>query len=92
MRCREAFAASRPVTTGQENSFVYRNQIFTDVMCGSNRENFKTLEKDYKDRRICFPGTITAWAGLQDIITEIQSKCGLSKASQVTTTLGMVRV
>jgi hypothetical protein len=49
---------------------AYPNQIFTVVIWGSNRSKFKTPEEDYKDKRVCVSGKITAYDGLPEIIAE----------------------
>jgi len=38
----------------------YPNQIFTVVIWGTNRSKFKTPEEDYKDKKVCVTGRITA--------------------------------
>jgi hypothetical protein len=48
----------------------YPNQIFTVVIWGSNRSKFKTPEEDYKDKKICVTGKITAYDGLPEIIAD----------------------
>jgi hypothetical protein len=48
----------------------YPNQIFTVVIWGNNRSKFKTPEEDYKDRKICVTGKITAYDGLPEIIAD----------------------
>jgi hypothetical protein len=48
----------------------YPNQIFTVVIWGNNRSKFKTPEEDYKDKRICVTGKITAYDGLPEIIAD----------------------
>jgi DNA/RNA endonuclease YhcR with UshA esterase domain len=48
----------------------YPNQIFTVVIWGSNRGRFKTPEEDYKDKKICVTGKITAYDGLPEIIAD----------------------
>jgi hypothetical protein len=48
----------------------YPNQIFTVLIWGSNRSKFGTPEADYKDKRICVTGKITAYAGLPEIIAD----------------------
>jgi hypothetical protein len=48
----------------------YPNQIFTVVIWGSNRTKFKTPEEDYKDKKICVTGKITAYDGLPEIIAD----------------------
>lgn len=48
----------------------YPNQIFTVVIWGSNRSKFKTPEEDYKDKKVCVTGKITAYDGLPEIIAD----------------------
>ena len=48
----------------------YPNQIFTVVIWGSNRSKFKTPEEDYKGKKICVTGKITAYDGLPEIIAD----------------------
>jgi hypothetical protein len=48
----------------------YPNQIFTVVVWGNNRSKFGTPENDYKGKRICISGKITAYAGLPEIVAE----------------------
>jgi DNA/RNA endonuclease YhcR with UshA esterase domain len=48
----------------------YPNQIFTVVIWGSNRNKFKTPEEDYKGKKICVTGKITAYDGLPEIIAD----------------------
>jgi DNA/RNA endonuclease YhcR with UshA esterase domain len=48
----------------------YPNQVFTVVIWGSNRSKFKTPEDDYKDKKICVTGKITAYDGLPEIIAD----------------------
>jgi hypothetical protein len=48
----------------------YPNHIFTVVIWGSNRGKFKTPEEDYKDKKICVTGKITAYDGLPEIIAD----------------------
>jgi DNA/RNA endonuclease YhcR with UshA esterase domain len=48
----------------------YPNLIFTVVIWGSNRSKFKTPEGDYKDKKICVTGKITAYDGLPEIIAD----------------------
>jgi hypothetical protein len=40
------------------------------VIWGSNRSKFKIPEEDYKDRKICVTGKITAYDGLPEIIVD----------------------
>ena len=48
----------------------YPNQIFIVVIWGSKRSEFKTPEEDYKDKKICVTGKITAYDGLPEIIAD----------------------
>ncbi len=48
----------------------YPNQVFTIVIWGSNRSKFGTPENDYKGKRVCISGKITAYAGLPEIVAE----------------------
>jgi hypothetical protein len=48
----------------------YPNQIFTVVIRGSNRSKFKIPEEDYKDKKICVTGKISAYDGLPEIIAD----------------------
>lgn len=48
----------------------YPNQIFTVVIWGNNRSKFKTPEEDYKDKKMCVTGRITAYDGLPEIIAD----------------------
>jgi hypothetical protein len=40
------------------------------VIWGNNRSKFKTPEADYKDKKICVTGKITAYDGLPEIIAD----------------------
>jgi len=46
----------------------YPNQVFTVVIWGSNRSKFKAPEEDYKDKKVCVTGKITAYDGLPEIV------------------------
>ena len=46
----------------------YPNQIFTVVIWGENRAKFGKPEEDYKGKRICVSGKITAYAGKPEIV------------------------
>jgi hypothetical protein len=48
----------------------YPNQVFTIVIWGSNRSKFGTPENDYKGKRICVIGKISAYAGLPEIVAD----------------------
>jgi hypothetical protein len=48
----------------------YPNQVFTVVIWGSNRSKFGMPEDDYKSKRICVSGKITAYAGLPEIVVD----------------------
>ena len=47
----------------------YPDQIFTVMVWGSNRKNFKFKPEDfYKDKEICVEGKIKAYKGVSEII------------------------
>ena len=46
----------------------YPNQIFTVVIWGENRTKFGKPEEDYKGKRVCVTGKITAYAGKPEIV------------------------
>jgi micrococcal nuclease len=48
----------------------YPNQIFTVVIWGSNRSKFKTPEEDYKDKKVCVTGKISAYDGVPEIVAD----------------------
>jgi DNA/RNA endonuclease YhcR with UshA esterase domain len=48
----------------------YPSQIFTVVIWGNNRSKFGTPENDFKGKRICVTGKITAYAGLPEIVAD----------------------
>jgi hypothetical protein len=48
----------------------YPNQVFTVVIWGNNRSKFGTPENDYKGKRVCVSGKITAYAGLPEIVAD----------------------
>jgi len=48
----------------------YPNQVFTIVIWGNNRSKFGAPENDYKGKRICVTGKITAYAGLPEIVAD----------------------
>lgn len=48
----------------------YPNQVFTIVIWGDHRSKFGKPEDDYKEKRVCVSGKITAYAGLPEIVVE----------------------
>ena len=46
------------------------NQVFTVVIWGNNRSKFGAPENDYKGKKICVTGKITAYAGLPEIVAD----------------------
>ena len=46
----------------------YPNQVFTAVIWGESRSKFGKPEDDYKGKRICVSGKITAYAGQPEIV------------------------
>jgi micrococcal nuclease len=49
---------------------AYPNQVFTIVIWGNNRSKFGSPENDYKGKRVCVSGKITAYAGLPEIVAD----------------------
>jgi hypothetical protein len=73
--CGEVVSTRYAASTKGEPTFLnldksYPNQIFTVVIWGSNRSRFGTPETDYKSKRICVTGKITAYAGQPEIVVE----------------------
>lgn len=71
--CGEVVSAYYAITTNGQPTFLnldkpYPNQIFTVVIWGSNRSKFGKPEEDYKGKRICVSGKITAYDGLPEIV------------------------
>jgi DNA/RNA endonuclease YhcR with UshA esterase domain len=48
----------------------YPNQVFTVVVWGNNRSKFGAPENEYKGKRICITGKITAYAGLPEMVAD----------------------
>ena len=46
----------------------YPHQVFTVVIWGENRTKFGKPEEDYKGKRMCVSGKITAYAGKPEIV------------------------
>lgn len=46
----------------------YPKQIFTVVIWGENRSKFGRPDQDFKGKRICVSGKITAYAGKPEIV------------------------
>ncbi len=73
--CGEVVSTRFATTSKGEPTFLnldkpFPNQIFTVVIWGNNRSKFGTPEDDYKGKRICVSGKITAYDGLPEIIAE----------------------
>lgn len=71
--CGEVVSASYAHSSKGHPTFLnldkqYPNQIFTVVIWGENRSKFGKLEEDYKGKRICVSGKITAYAGKPEIV------------------------
>ena len=71
--CGEVVSAHYAVTTNGQPTFLnldkpYPDHIFTVVIWGSNRSKFGKPEENYKGKRICVFGKITAYAGLPEIV------------------------
>ena len=73
--CGEVVSTRYAASTKGEPTFLnldksYPNQIFTIVIWGSNRSKFGTPETDYKGKRICVSGKITAYAGQPEVVAD----------------------
>ena len=71
--CGEVVSTRYAVSTKGQPTFLnldkpYSNQIFTVVIWGENRSKFGKPEDDYKGKKICVSGKITAYAGLPEIV------------------------
>jgi DNA/RNA endonuclease YhcR with UshA esterase domain len=71
--CGEVVSAQYAVTTSGQPTFLnldkpYPHQIFTIVIWGNSRSKFGKPEEEYKGKRICVLGKITAYAGLPEIV------------------------
>ncbi len=73
--CGEVVSTRYATSTKGQPTFLnldkpYPNQVFTIVIWGNNRSKFGTPEDDYKGKRICVTGKITAYAGLPEIVAD----------------------
>jgi DNA/RNA endonuclease YhcR with UshA esterase domain len=73
--CGEVVSTRYAASTNGQPTFLnldkpYPNQIFSIVIWGNNRSKFGTPEDDYKGKRICVSGKITAYAGLPEIVVD----------------------
>jgi hypothetical protein len=71
--CGEVVSTSYAVSSHGHPTFLnldkrYPNQIFTVVIWGENRTKFGKPEEDYKGKRICVSGKITAYGGKPEIV------------------------
>lgn len=71
--CGEVVSSRYAASTKGQPTFLnldkpYPNQIFTVVIWGQNRNKFGKPEENYKEKRICVSGKITAYAGLPEIV------------------------
>jgi DNA/RNA endonuclease YhcR with UshA esterase domain len=71
--CGEVVSARYAASSKGEPTFLnldkpYPSQIFTVVIWGENRSKFGKPEEDYKGKRICVSGKISAYAGSPEII------------------------
>jgi DNA/RNA endonuclease YhcR with UshA esterase domain len=71
--CGEVVSTSYADSSNGQPTFInldrpYPNTIFTVVIWGENRSKFGKPEDDYKGKRICVSGKITAYAGKPEII------------------------
>jgi hypothetical protein len=73
--CGEVVSARYAASTKGQPTFLnldkpYPNQVFTVLIWGNNRSKFGAPESEFKDRRICVRGKITAYAGLPEIVAD----------------------
>jgi hypothetical protein len=73
--CGEVVSARYADLTKGQPTFLnlgkpYPNQVFTVVIWGNNRGKFGAPESEYKGKRICVSGKITAYAGLPEIVVD----------------------
>jgi DNA/RNA endonuclease YhcR with UshA esterase domain len=73
--CGEVVSTRYAASTKGQPTFLnldkpYPNQVFTIVIWGNNRSKFGTPEDNYKGKRICVSGKITAYAGLPEIVVD----------------------
>jgi DNA/RNA endonuclease YhcR with UshA esterase domain len=73
--CGEVVSTRYADSTNGQPTFLnldkpYPNQVFTVVVWGNNRSKFGAPENDYKGKRICITGKITAYAGLPEIFAD----------------------
>ena len=71
--CGEVVSASYAESSRGHPTFLnlderYPHQIFSVVIWGENRTKFGKPEEDYKGKRICVSGKITAYAGKPEIV------------------------
>lgn len=71
--CGEVVSARYSESSNGQPTFLnldkpYPNQIFTIVIWGENRGKFGKPEDNYKDKRVCVTGKITAYAGSPEIV------------------------
>lgn len=71
--CGEVVSSSYADSSNGHPTFLnldkrYPHQIFTVVIWGENRTKFGKPEEDYKGKRICVSGKITAYAGKPEIV------------------------
>ncbi len=71
--CGEVVSTSYSDASNGQPTFInldkaYPNQVFTAVIWGENRSKFGKPEDDYKGKRICVSGKITAYAGKPEIV------------------------
>ena len=73
--CGEVVSARYADSTKGQPTFLnldkpYPNQVFTVVVWGNNRSKFGAPENEYKGKRICVTGKITAYAGLPEMVAD----------------------
>jgi hypothetical protein len=73
--CGEVVSTRYAASTKGQPTFLnldkpYPDQVFTIVIWGEHRGKFGKPEDDYKGKRICVSGKITAYAGLPEIVAD----------------------
>jgi hypothetical protein len=81
--CGEVVSTRHAASTKGRPTFLnldkpYPNQVFTVIIWGENRSKFGRPEDEYKGKRICVSGKITAYAGLPEIVADDPKQINLA--------------
>lgn len=71
--CGQVVTTSYAETSNGQPTFInldkaYPDQVFTVVIWGDSRSKFGRPDEDFKGKRICVSGKITAYAGKPEIV------------------------